>query len=299
MTGPNVRKLLSAFIVALTAWALGPRMHQRIKFDAGRLAVAISGTGDPAIFVHGFGSNKSTWRQVCHGLGDVFSCYAIDLPGSGESPAPRHFYYTLEHVADVLTDFIILRDLKNLTLVGASLGATVVLLAMLRNSDELTPRVRALCLIDPVAYPQEFPFFFEVLRMPVLGPLALNYPLVRTLLSVAVGALPVVLPAPQYSRYYARKRVREALIKTARLISAKDLARYVRRLKTIEVPTLVLWGRRDRVVPLRFGRRLARNLPNARLSVIDHCGHTPHKDRPAAVVAALKQFAGSIRRELP
>ena len=273
-------------------------MNKKIKFDAGRLAVAIGGTGDPAIFVHGFGSNKSTWRHVCHDLGDVFSYYAIDLPGSGKSPAPRHFHYTLEHFADVLTDFIILRDLKNLTLVGASLGATVVLLAMLRNRDELAPRVRALCLIDPVAYPQEFPFFFEVLRMPVLGPLTLNYPLVRTLLSVAVGALPVILPTPQYSQYYARKRVREALIKTARLISAEHLARYVRRLGTIEVPTLLLWGRRDRVVPLRFGKRLARDLPNARLTVIDDCGHTPHKERPAAVIAALKEFAGSIRPEL-
>ena len=236
---------------------------------------------------------------MCHGLGDVFSCYAIDLPGSGESPAPRHFYYTLEHFADVLTDFIILRDLKTLTLVGASLGATVVLLAMLRNRDELAPRVRALCLIDPVAYPQEFPFFFEVLRMPILGPLALDYPLVRNFLSAAVGALPVILPTPHYSQYYARKRVREALIKTARLVSAENLARYVRRLKTIEVPTLLLWGRRDRVVPLRFGKRLARDLPNARLTVIDLCGHAPHKERPAAVIAALKEFAGSIRPELP
>ena len=278
-------------IVALTARALEPRMDKKSKFDAGRLAVVTGGAGDPAIFVHGFGSNKSTWRHVCHGLEDVFSYYAIDLPGSGDSPAPRHFHYTLEHFADVLTDFIIMKDLKNLTLVGASLGATVVLLALLRNREELAPRVRALCLVDPVAYPQEFPFFFELLRMPILGPLALNYPLVGILSSAVVGVLPFSLPALQYSRYYARKRVREALIETARLISAKNLARYVRRFKTIEVPTLVLWGRRDRVVPLRYGKRLARDLPNAQLIVIDHSGHTPNKERPAEVIAALKEFA--------
>lgn len=277
-------------------------MNKKIKFDAGRLAVAVGGAGDPAIFVHGFGSNKSTWKHVCHGLEDVFSYYAIDLPGSGESPAPRHFHYTLEHFADVLTDFIIMKDLKNLTLVGASLGATVVLLAVLRNRDELGPRVRALCLIDPVAYPQEFPFYFEVLRIPVLGPLALNFSLVRVLLSAAARALPDTLPPPRYSRYYARKRVREALIDTARLVHAETLARYVRRFKSIELPTLVLWGRRDRIVPLRFGRRLARDLPNAQLTIIDHCGHAPQKECPAEVIAALSEFAqktGSIRPELP
>jgi pimeloyl-ACP methyl ester carboxylesterase len=266
-------------------------MNKNITFDARRLAVATGGAGEPAVFVHGFGSNKSTWRHVCHGLEDVFSYYAIDLPGSGESPAPRHFHYTLEHFADVLTDFIILKDLKKLTLVGTSLGATVILLAMLRNRDALAPRVRSLCLIDPVAYPQEFPFFFELLRVPVLGPLALNFPFFSILPISVLGALPAISLPPQYSRYYARRRVREALIKTARLISAETLARYVRRLKTIDVPTLVIWGRRDPVVPLKFGKRLARDLPNSRLIVIDRCGHTPHKECPVEVIAALREFA--------
>ena len=266
-------------------------MNKRIKFDARRLAVATGGTGEPAVFVHGFGSNKSTWRRVCRGLEDVFSYYAIDLPGSGESPAPRHFHYTLEHFADVLTDFIILKDLKKVTLVGASLGATVILLALLRNRDELAPRVRSLCLVDPVAYPQQFPFFFELLRMPVLGPLALNFPFSNILPLSVLGALPTIPLPPQYSRYYARRRVREALIKTVRLISGETLAPYVRRLKTIDVPTLVIWGRRDPVVPLKLGKRLARDLPNSRLIVIDRCGHTPHTERPVEVIAALKEFA--------
>jgi pimeloyl-ACP methyl ester carboxylesterase len=266
-------------------------MNKKIKFDARRLAVATGGAGEPAVFVHGFGSNKSTWRHVCRGLEDVFSYYAIDLPGSGESPAPRHFHYTLEHFADVLTDFIILKDLKKLTLVGTSLGATVILLAMLRNRDALAPRVRSLCLIDPVAYPQEFPFFFELLRVPVLGPLALNFPFSSIIPLSVLGALPAISLPSQYSRYYARRRVREALIKTARLISAETLARYVRRLKTIDVPTLVIWGRRDPVVPLKHGKRLARDLPNSRLIVIDRCGHTPHKECPVEVIAALKEFA--------
>jgi len=268
-------------------------MDQKIKFDASRLAVATGGAGEPAVFVHGFGSNKVTWRRVCQGLTDVFSFYAIDLPGSGASPAPRHFHYTLEHFADVLTDFIIVKDLKKLTLVGTSLGAAVVLLALLRNGDELAPRVRSLCLIDAVAYPQDFPFFVEILRTPVLGPLALYSPFFVKILRIPVLGRPLAdisLP-PQYARYYARRRVREALIKTARLINSEHLARYVKRLETIHLPTLVIWGRRDRVVPLRLGKRLARDLPNSRLIVIDHCGHAPHQECPAKVIAALKEFA--------
>ena len=261
----------------------GPMTRKTAKFDASRLAVATGGTGDPAVFVHGFGSGKLVWEDVCRGLEDVFSFYAIDLPGSGESPAPKKFHYTLEHFADVLTDFIVMKDLKRLTLVGASLGAAVVLLALLRHRDELTPRVRSLCLIDAIAYPQDPPLFFEILQTPILGPAALNFP-------SFVKDLPAIFLPPGYARYYGRKSVRQALVKTARLMDPERLAPYVKRLKTIRLPTLVIWGRKDGIVPLRLGRRLARDLPNARLMVIDDCDHWPHQQCPTEVVAALKEF---------
>jgi pimeloyl-ACP methyl ester carboxylesterase len=98
----------------------------------------------------------------------------------------------------------------------------------------------------------------------------------------------------QYVRYFGRRKTREALIKTASLIKVNRLARYVPRLKMIDIPALVIWGRKDGVVPLRLGKRLARDLPNARLVVIDHCGHAPHEECPAEVIAALKEFTQKI-----
>jgi pimeloyl-ACP methyl ester carboxylesterase len=243
-------------------------MSKKIKFDAGRLAVATGGAGDPAVFVHGFSSSMMVWKKVCRGLKDVLSYYAIDLPGSGESPAPRGFRYSLENFADVLTDFIIMKNLKALTLVGSSLGATVILEALLRNRDELTPRVRSLCLIGAAAYPPGNPFLVEALQIPVLGPLAAH----------------VLLP------FHARRGTREALINTTRLINVERLARYGPHFKTIDLPTLVIWGRNDRIIPLQDGRRLARDLPNSQLIVIDRCGHSPHAERPAKVIAALREF---------
>jgi pimeloyl-ACP methyl ester carboxylesterase len=74
-------------------------------------------------------------------------------------------------------------------------------------------------------------------------------------------------------------------------MDGERLAPYVKRLKTIQLPTLVIWGRKDGIVPLRLGRRLVRDLPNARLMVIEHCDHWPHQECPAEVIAALKEFA--------
>src|SRR5438552_2255841 len=65
------------------------RMDKQSNIDD--LAVTFGGLGDPAIFVHGFGSSKFTWRYVCQGLRDSCMYYAIDLPGSGQSTAPESF----------------------------------------------------------------------------------------------------------------------------------------------------------------------------------------------------------------
>jgi pimeloyl-ACP methyl ester carboxylesterase len=255
------------------------------RFDLGRLAVKTGGAGEPAIFVHGFGSNKRSWQDVCHGLRDVFSFHAIDLPGCGESPSPKGFRQTLTSLADLLTDYIVEKDLQKLTLAGASLGGTIILLSLLRNADELNSRIRAMCLIGTPAYPQEFPFAMQVLRSR-LGPLVLDPPFFLLLPPLGAGLL-----SAAYRQSFGRRRARRAMIRTARLINPERLAHYVPRLKTIHVPTLLMWGRDDDTVPLRFGRRLARDLPNARLIVFEDCGHCPHEECPDEVIAALKRFA--------
>lgn len=247
-------------------------MNRKIHFDVSNLALESGGSGDPALFVHGFGSGKSSWRPVCRGLGNVFSFYLIDLPGFGESPAPRNFQYTLENFADALTDFITMRNLKKLTLVGTSLGASVILLAVLRNKVELAPRVRSLCLIDALAYPQHFSCLVEILQTsiflaPFFGFLATDF------------------------LWLERSRSKEAMVETVRRFDVEHFARYVPRLKTIDLPALVIWGCEDEVVPLRFGKRLAQDLPNSRLILISDCGHAPHREHPKKVIAALKNFA--------
>lgn len=247
-------------------------MNGKSHFDFSNLALESGGSGDPALFVHGFGSSKSSWRRVCRGLGDVLSFYAIDLPGFGEFAAPRHFQCTLENFADALTDFITIRDLKKLTLVGTSLGASVILLAILRNKVELAPRVRSLCLIDAIVYPRHFSYLVEILQTSIV-------------LAPFFGFLATDLLWPE------RRRIRDAMVETLRQIDVEHFAHYLPRLKTIDLPVLVIWGREDEVVPLRFGKRLAHDLPNARLIVIDGCGHAPHRQRPDEVIAALKKFA--------
>ncbi len=81
-----------------------------------------------------------------------------------------------------------------------------------------------------------------------------------------------------------------ALIRTALRIVPSDLEALTARYREIAVPTLLLWGRYDRVVPLAVGRRLARTLPRADLVVLEACGHIPAEERPEASLQVLEEF---------
>jgi pimeloyl-ACP methyl ester carboxylesterase len=264
-------------------------------FDLDKLAVTCGGSGDPALFVHGFGFTGFTWRHVCRSVGDSFAYYAIDLPGCGNSPAPDGFDYSLENISDVVADFIVRKDLKALLLVGWSLGSGIVLLSVLRH-PELGSRIKSLCIIDGIAYPQKFPFFVGLLRVPMLGHA------ISEMVPAEVQASSVLKfcyfdkrlitkeQISEYARHLRKKGVRQALMKVARSIDTNRLSEYISQLNTIDLPSLLIWGREDRAVPVEIGYRLAKELKHSSLTVIERCGHMPHEERPDQVIAALRQF---------
>jgi pimeloyl-ACP methyl ester carboxylesterase len=265
--------------------------------DIDRLAVVSGGSGEPVLLIHGFGFSKFTWRHLCQALQDRFTYYAIDLPGSGSSPAPPGFEHSLESLSDVVADFIIDQDLKNLMLVGWSLGGAVALLSLLRHASELAPRIKKVCIIDGIAYPQKFPFFVGLLRIPILGPALQKLlpagTLVRAVLRYCYfdPALITKEQVEEYAGHLRKQDVKQALTMMARSIDARRLSDYIARINTIDLPALLIWGSEDRAVPLAIGQRLASELKRSRLVVIDRCGHMPQEERPDQVIAALRQFA--------
>jgi pimeloyl-ACP methyl ester carboxylesterase len=86
-----------------------------------------------------------------------------------------------------------------------------------------------------------------------------------------------------------REGVRAAMAAALQLVPA-DISAIVDRYSQVEVPTLLLWGRHDRVVPLATGARLAAVLPNARLEVLEACGHVAHEEQPERSLALLERF---------
>ena len=303
--GLSRRGLLKAAIAAgvvpathALSWAAA-RERKTPSAAALQLAADRGGSGPRALFVHGFGSSKYTWGDVCAGLTDVFAYHAIDLPGAGGSPAPANFNFTLENLSDVVAQYIVSNDLKNLTIVSSSLGAAITFIAILRNFPSLGPRVSSLCVIDGACYPQRFPFFIDLLRWPIVAnlsdsadpPQEMAEFLARTVLGyLFFDANRITERAQEYAGYITSREHRRAIAQIARALDMAVLSRYVPLLKTIKIPTLIIWGDEDRVIPLANGRRLERDLANAHLFVIERCGYLPQEERPEDVIALMRRY---------
>jgi pimeloyl-ACP methyl ester carboxylesterase len=66
----------------------------------------------------------------------------------------------------------------------------------------------------------------------------------------------------------------------------------VAKYKNISVPTLILWGRHDRIIPLKVGELLNQALPNSVLEIFEECGHVPQEEQPQQTIARISKFLG-------
>jgi pimeloyl-ACP methyl ester carboxylesterase len=265
--------------------------------DAVKLAVHESGRGTPLILIHGLGASSYTWRKIAPELAKRHRVIAIDLKGFGQSDKPLDERYSIFDQARLIGDYITRNNLKDATLVGHSFGGGVALAVALDQLDAGRTNIRKLVLIDSIAYRQPLPFFFRILRTPVIGEIGLSLvpPEVQMERALAVAYLEDGKVTEDAVRNYASalhsEGGRHALLRTIDSLDPVQADEISKRYKELYLPTLVLWCDRDKIVPLKIGRRLARELPNARLKVMRKCGHIPHEEQPEDTLKVIADFA--------
>lgn len=254
------------------------------------------GEGRPLVLLHGLGAHSYTWRHWIPGLSRRHRLLLVDLKGHGSAAAPADGAYAPADHAALVSHLVRQRDLRHATLVGHSFGGTVALLAALRLLDTGAPWLDSLVVIEGAALPQPLPAYLRAVRSRVLGPLLLRAVPSRTLVRAILRDIvhdPGTITARQveaYAEVLESADHRLALVETARRLVPSEAERLVEEYPRIAVPTLLLWGREDPVVPLAVGRRLAELLPNATLHVLDGCGHLPQEECPEASLEPVLEF---------
>lgn len=260
------------------------------------LHVEIFGSGPPLVALHGFGGSSYSWHSIRGELSAGHTVYAFDLKGFGKSPKPRDGNYSVYDQSRLILDYIARHHLTNITLLGHSFGGGVALATAVELEERQPGVLSKLLLIDAASYKQDIPWYIDILRVPVIGPISQHIVTsrkqVRTVLSHAYFnkklitreqiesyVAPVLMPGGKY-----------AIRETAKQIVPKDVDALNARYPHIKVPTLIIWGRHDEVVPLANGQRLAREIPNATLVIIESAGHIPHEEVPDTVRKPLTDF---------
>lgn len=254
------------------------------------------GEGEPVLFLHGFAANLYTWRHLAPPLAAEQRVILADLKGFGQSPKPRDGRYSIRHQASLVGTLARELALQQLTLVGHSYGGAVALMLALRWCRHDPGRLRRLVLVSSAAYPQPLPPYMALAARPVLGPILLRLVskefLIRRALQYAFHRSQRIErdAVRAYARPLQHAEARYALIQAVRQLVPPNVNALVARYPSIDVPTLILWGRHDRVIPLAVGQRLHREMPRSSLCVLDDCGHVPQEEKPAETLQAIRRF---------
>jgi pimeloyl-ACP methyl ester carboxylesterase len=270
-----------------------PSLVQRDVTASGvRLRVAESGSGQPVLLIHGLFVDHSSWDLVMPELAEHFRVVAPDLPGFGasEKPPSSRFAYGIDAFTEAIADLFAGLELGRAALVGHGLGGAIALTLAARH-PELVSR---LALVDPLCYGTGRRTRAHLALLPLIGGLVFKQlwgsgtfraHFQEVLLGPGVSAKPERI-ARYYDAFNAPAARGSAL---ATLRATVDTRTVVAQTTRIQTPTLVIWGRRDRVWPASDGQRLAREIPGAGLEYLD-AGHSPHEECPAELVRVLLRF---------
>lgn len=246
----------------------------------------------PIVLLHGTSASLHTWQGWTEALRGQRRVIRFDLPGFALTGPQPQDDYSIDAYARFVAAMLDHLGVQEVVLVGNSLGGQIAW----ATAATYPQRVQQLVLVDAAGYPFEpkaIPIAFQVARMPALAPLmqrTLPRGMVESSVRNVYGNPAKVTPAlvDLYYDMAVREGNRRALGVRMALPRAMDFE----RIATLKVPTLILWGGQDRLIPPENAQRFAKDIAGSQLVMFDTLGHVPQEEDPAATVAAVRKFLG-------
>jgi pimeloyl-ACP methyl ester carboxylesterase len=261
------------------------------------IAYRDEGTGPALLLIHGMAGSSKTWDAVIGPLSREHRVVAPDLPGHGASSKPRGDY-SLGAFAAFLRDLLNHLDIDRATIVGQSLGGGIAMQFTYQHPE----RCSRLILIGSGGLGSEVNWTLRLLAAPG-GELLL--PLIAPRWAVAIGGrVRRLLATTGYESARAEQSwhayaslsdgaTREAFLRTLRSVvdyRGQAVSAVSRLYVNAGLPTQLIWGEDDKIIPVAHGRSAHEAMPHSRLTVIPRVGHYPHAEAPDQVVEIVSDF---------
>jgi pimeloyl-ACP methyl ester carboxylesterase len=258
------------------------------------------GEGQAVLLVHGIAGSFDTWDPVLPALGQGCTAVAPDLLGHGRSAKPRGDY-SLGAYATVLRDLLRALEIGSATVVGHSMGGGIAM----QFAYQFPERCERLVLVSSGGLGPEVTALLRAATLPgadLVLSLATIDRMQRIVGSVLdpfskMGLLrPSVAHVAHHLASLQDPDARRAFILTARSVLDLHGQRVDARDRLYlahQLPTMIIWGGRDRLIPVAHGTQAHQLIPGSRLEIFDEAGHFPHQEEPERFASILLDFLES------
>jgi pimeloyl-ACP methyl ester carboxylesterase len=263
----------------------GHRMHYRKV-----------GSGPPLLFIHGLAGSSFSWRFNLPVFASLFTCYAVDLLGMGDSDRPLDIDVSPRALGEGLLAFMLAQGHTSWYVIGSSHGGGVAMW-IARLASGIGLQVDRLVLVAPInpwsAHGRRLaPFAAHPVVAAIVRASPFSYVPVRRFTFGRMYGDPHRVTAETLAGYSRPLQIKGTVPHCLALLhnwnrNVDDLEAVMR---DISIPVLLVWGTSDRLVYLSSAQRILETMPNARLVKINGAGHLPYEEDPAVFNPAVASF---------
>ena len=270
---------------------------QHVQIHGHDLGFRMAGEGPAILMIHGIAGSSGAWREVMPALAEQYTVIAPDLLGHGQSAKPTGDY-SLGAFANVLRDLLGVVGIPRATVVGQSFGGGVAMQFCYQNPEWC----ERLVLVDSGGLGREVSWLLRFMTLP-----GAEY-LMPIIFPPFVRARGDELSRLLYSRGIRMPRVGEMWRSYASLTDGANRQSFIRTIRSVidpggqtvsamdrlyltqQVPTLIVWGEHDSIIPVSHAHDAHAAMPNSRLEIVAGAGHFPHVEAPGDFLRALRDF---------
>jgi pimeloyl-ACP methyl ester carboxylesterase len=263
----------------------------------------LMGQGPAVVLIHGITSSSRTWHSVMPALAERHTVIAPDLLGHGRSAKPRGDY-SLGAYASGIRDLLVVLGIARATVVGHSLGGGIAM----QFAYQFPERLDRLVLVDSGGLGNDVNVVLRAATLPgaeIVMPLLFNSRLRsagrainRALSKVGIRGSADVQGIAEGLDSLADASARRAFVHTARSVidpAGQRVDARDRLYLSQNVPTLLVWGDQDRIIPVSHGHQAHALMPHSRLEIFEGAGHFPFNHDPQRFIAVLEEFIASTK----
>jgi pimeloyl-ACP methyl ester carboxylesterase len=271
---------------------------RHVEIHGHRVGYRTGGSGPVIVLVHGMAGSSATWQYVLPALAERFTVVAPDLVGHGDSEKPRGDY-SLGAFASGVRDLLLALGHERATLVGQSLGGGVAM----QFAYQFPERCERLVLVSSGGLGDEVNLLLRLLALPgseLVLQLGCNDWVHDAGVKAAGWLARIGLHTGRHINEVwegygslADGETRTAFMHTLRSVvdvGGQRVSANDRLYLAAAMPTLIMWGDRDRIIPVSQGYAAHAAMPASRLEIFEGAGHFPHCEKPERFCAVLTDF---------